>query len=84
LSRTRFSFALDSEGISEGRATAVVDPAIAVAVMLLIGAALGLAFTLGGGSLPRVDPAASRIAVLGGSAAGTVLGVLALFGGPRL
>ena len=84
LSRTRFSFALDSEGISEGRATAVVDPALAVAVMLLIGAALGLAFTLGGGSLPRVDPAASRIAVLGGSAAGTVLGVLALFGGPRL
>lgn len=84
LSRTRYAFALDADGISEGRATPALDPAIIVAVILLIGAALGTAFTLGGGSLPRVDPATSRIAVLGGSAAGAVLGALVLLGGPRL
>ena len=84
VSRTRYAFALDAESVSEGRATPPIDPAILVALILLIAAALGIAFTLGGGSLPRVDPANSRIAVLGGSAASVILGVLLLFGGPRL
>jgi copper transport protein len=83
-SRTRYSFALDAEGISEGRATPAVDPALAIAIVLLIGAAFGIAFTVGGGTLPRVDPATSRIAVLGGSAASIVIGAAALLGGPRL
>ncbi len=84
VSRTRYAFALDAESVSEGRATPAIDPAIIVAVILLVGAALGFAFTLGGGSLPRVDPATSRIAVLGGSAASVGLGALILFGGPKL
>lgn len=83
-SRTRYAFALDAESVSEGRATPPVDPAIIVAVILLVCAALGIAFTLGGGSLPRVDPATGRVATLGGSAAAAALGALILLGGPRL
>jgi len=84
LSRTRYSFALDATGVSEGRATPALDPTTVAGVVLLVAAVLGLAFTLGGGTLPRVEPAASWIAVLVGSAAGAVLGVLVLFEGPRL
>ena len=84
MSRTRFAFALDADSVNEGRATPVIDPAAIIAVLLLVGAALGFAFTLGGGSLPKVDPAASKIAVLSGSAASVILGALILFGGPRL
>jgi len=82
--RTRYAFALDAAGISEGRATPPLDPAIIIALVLLAGAALGVAFALGGGSLPRVDPAASRVALLGGSLAGALSGALILLAGPRL
>ena len=84
VSRTRFSFAMDSEGVSVGRTTPPIDPAIVIGVILLVAAALGLSFALAGGALPRVEPAASRIATLGGSAIAIVLGSLVLFGGPRL
>ena len=83
VSRTRFAFALDGEGISQGRATPAVDPALIVALTLLIGSVLGLAFGLGGGSLPRADRAIGRVTLLGGSVVGLVLGVLIMFGGPR-
>jgi methionine-rich copper-binding protein CopC/putative copper export protein len=84
LSRTRYAFALDEQGVSEGRATPPLDPAIVVAVLLFVGAAVGSAFVLGGGTLPRTDVATSRAAVLAGSAAGAVLAALVLFAGPRL
>jgi copper transport protein len=84
LSRTRYSFALDATGVSEGRATPAVDPAVVVAVTLLVSAALGLAFALGGGTLPRVDPATSRVAILAGSLVGAILGATILIGGSRL
>jgi hypothetical protein len=82
IARTRFSFALDDTGISEGAASPAVDPAVVVAVIALVLAALGLAFALGGGVLPRVDPATSRIGVAGASIAAAVLGVAILLGGP--
>jgi hypothetical protein len=83
LSRTRFAFALDGEGISQGRATPAIDPALIVAVLLLIGSVLGLAFGLGGGSLPRADRVTGRVALVGGSVVGLALGVLIMLGGPR-
>lgn len=83
-SRTRYSFALDASGVSEGRATPAIDPAAVVAVILLLAAVLGLAFSLGGGALPRVDPATSRIAVMGGSTVGAIVGIAILVWGAPL
>jgi copper transport protein len=82
--RTRYSFALDDRGVSEGRSTPAIDPTLIVAVILLVAAALGFAYAIGGGVLPRVDAAASRVAVIVGSSVGAVLGVTILLGGPRL
>jgi putative copper export protein len=84
LSRERFSFALDSVGISAGRATPPIDPILVVALALLLGSLLGTALTLAGRSLPRTLRETSRPAVLGGSLVGGVLGVALLIGGtPR-
>ncbi len=82
--RSRYAFALDATGISEGQQLPTIDPALLLAVTLLALAILGVAFTLGGGSLPRVDPATSRLAVLVGGSVGGVLGLLILLEGPRL
>jgi copper transport protein len=82
LGRTRYSFALDETGVSEGRATPPIDPAAVVAIILLAAGALGLAFGLAGGALPRVDPATSRIAVVVGSMLGGIVGLTILLGGP--
>lgn len=76
LSRQRFAFTLDDDGIAEGRARTLLDPALAVGVALALGGALGLGLGLGGWSLPRCEAFASRIALLGGGAAGVVLGGL--------
>jgi copper transport protein len=84
LSRTRYSFALDASGVSEGRATLAIDPAVVVAVILLVAAAIGVAFALGGGALPRVDAAASRVSIIAGSVVGAILGATILLGGLRL
>jgi len=84
IARERFVFALDAEGISEGRATPPLDPGLLAAVLLLVLGVVGLGFELGGGTLPRTLPDASRPAVLGASTAGIVLGLAALvIGGPR-
>jgi len=84
IGRTRYAFALDATGISEGRATPPIDPAIVIAMVLLIGGIVAIAFAAGGGGLPRVDRAAGRVALVGGSVVSAFLGVIILFGGPRL
>jgi copper transport protein len=84
VGRTRYAFALDATGISEGRATPPIDPAIVIAMVLLLGAVVAVAFAAGGGNLPRVDRAAGRVALIGGSVVSAFLGAIILFGGPRL
>jgi copper transport protein len=81
LTRTRYSFALDDTGVSDGRATPALDPAAIVAVILLVAAALGVAFALGGGVLPRVDAAAGRVSVVAGSVLGAAVGATILLSG---
>ena len=77
-------FALDAEGISEGRATPPLDPGLVAAALLLILGIVGLGYAVAGGTLPRTLPDASRPAVIGASAAGIALGLRALLlGGPR-
>lgn len=75
LARQRFSFTLDDEGIDEGRASSLIDVGTVGGIILLVGGALAIGAALGGGRLPRCEPAASRIAL---GAGGTVAIVLAL------
>jgi copper transport protein len=84
VARTRFVFELDETGINEGRRTADIDPALLVAIVLIAGGLLSLAYVLAGGQLPRVERTLGRRAVIAGALIGGVLGVIMLAGGPRL
>ena len=74
VSRQRFAFALSQERIIEGIVTTLFDPVTGVAVVLLLGGALGLGLGLGSARLPRCEAAASRVALLAGGATGVLLG----------
>jgi hypothetical protein len=76
VSRQRFAFAFDSDGIAEGELRPFPDPTIAIAAALVLGGALGLGLGLGGFRLPRCEAVASRFALVGGGLIGTVLGLL--------
>ncbi|HET9680749.1 MAG TPA: hypothetical protein VFP19_01830, partial [Candidatus Limnocylindrales bacterium] len=84
LARHRFSFELGDDGLTAGRAVPPVDPAIAIAVVLLALGVLAVVFGLAGGSPPRVDPAAGRWALVVGGALGGIVGLVALVAGPNL
>ena len=76
VSRQRFAFTVTDTGIDEGRVTTLLNPAVGVAVLLLLGGALGVGLGLGGMALPRCEAAASRLALLGGGAMAIILGAL--------
>jgi copper transport protein len=79
--RTRFQFALDASGIVAGRAAPPIDLGLLIAVGLTAIAVLLGVFTLAGGTLPRVDRRAGRIAVTVGVAIAGVLAVILLLAG---
>ena len=81
VTKAPFDFAFDADGLSAGRATPPIDPLVIVALVLLLGSLLAAGLSLAGRSLPRTLPATSRVAVLGGSLVGGVLGVAILIGG---
>ena len=81
VTKAAFDFAFDSDGLSAGRATPPIDPLVIVALVLLLGSLVAAGLSLAGRSLPRTLPATSRVAVLGGSLVGGVLGVAILVGG---
>ncbi len=74
LARQRFSFSLSDDGVAEGAIRSIADPGTAVAAVLLLGGALGIGLGLGGGRLPRTDPAASRLALRLGGLTAVALG----------
>jgi copper transport protein len=76
LSRQRFAFTLSDDGIDEGRVTTLLSPPVAIAVLLVLGGALGLGLGLGGMALPRCEALASRLALVGGGVTAVVLGLL--------
>lgn len=84
LTRQRFAFSLGAGGIADGALEPLLTPAIGVAALLLIGGGMGLGLGLGGVALPRCEPLASRVALVGGGVAavllGTVIGVGQLLG----
>jgi hypothetical protein len=84
IGRQRFVFALDADGISEGRAVPPIDPAMLLAILLLGLGIVGLAFGLAGGVLPRTIADTSRPALVGASTVGALLGLtMILVAGPR-
>ena len=76
LSRQRFAFTLDEDGIEEGQVRSLLDPSLGVAALLLLGGAVGLGLGLGGARLPRCEALASRIALIGGGVVAAGLGAL--------
>ncbi len=76
LSRQRFAFTLDDEGIEDGQVRSLLDPSLGVAALLLLGGAVGLGLGLGGARLPRCEALASRIALIGGGVVAAGLGAL--------
>jgi hypothetical protein len=74
LTRQRFAFRLDDDGIADGALESLLTPGIGVAALLLIGGGVGLGLGLGGMALPRCEPFASRVTLVGGGAAAVLLG----------
>jgi hypothetical protein len=74
LTRQRFAFSLDADGIADGALEPLLTPAMGVAALLLIGGGMGLGLGLGGMALPRCEPFASRVTLVGGGAAAVLLG----------
>jgi copper transport protein len=84
VARSRFVFGLDDVGIDEGHRAADINPALLVAIALIAGGLLSLAYVLAGGLIPRVERSLGRRAVIAGALIGGVLGFIMLAGGPRL
>jgi hypothetical protein len=76
LSRQRFAFALDDDGLDQGQVTSLLEPTLGIAAMLVVGGALGLGLGVGGMRLPRCEAVASRQALLVGGSVAALLGVL--------
>jgi putative copper export protein/methionine-rich copper-binding protein CopC len=74
--RQRFSFTMDAARVDEGRLTSLVNVGTGVAVLLIVGGALGVGLGLGGMGLPRCDAAASRVALVGSGIVAALLGVV--------
>ena len=74
ISRQRFAFSVSETALDDGRVFDAINPATLVAVVLLLGGALGLGLGMGGASLPRCEAVASRVALLGGGGVAVVLG----------
>ena len=81
LGHGRFAFAVDRSTIVEGREPLPIDPGFALGFLLLCAGVLAGVYALSGGSLPGVEHATGRIALAGGGAVGSAIGlILVVFG----
>ena len=83
LVREQFDWSMDQTAVAQGVAGLPIDPALAIAIVLLGAGVLGLTYWLGGGVLPRCNEAASRLALPAGGVVSALLGVAILLAGPR-
>ena len=77
----RYEFSIDALGISAGRATPPIDPALVVGILLILVAVVLVVLLLARVSLPRVDATTGRIASIAGAVLSGVLGIVILFAG---
>ncbi|HET7026671.1 MAG TPA: copper resistance CopC family protein [Candidatus Limnocylindrales bacterium] len=82
LARRRFVFGIGTGGLTEGRATLPIDPAVTAAILLFALGLLATVFAFAGGCLPRVEPRTGRLALLVGGPLGAALGAAMLLVGP--
>lgn len=82
LVREQFDWRMDASSVAVGRATLPIDPALAIAVVLMAAGLLGLTYWLGGGVLPRCDETVSRLVLPAGGVVSALLGVAILLGSP--
>ena len=74
VGRGTVRFGLTVDGLSEGVATPPLDPIALFGILVAAAGVLGLGYAIGGGVLPRTEPVTSRLALIGGSLTGIVLG----------
>ncbi|MEO8511627.1 MAG: CopD family protein, partial [Chloroflexota bacterium] len=82
LVREQFDWRMDASSVSAGRDTLPIDPALAIAIVLMAAGLLGTTYWLGGGVLPRCDETVSRLVLPAGGVVSALLGVAILLGGP--
>ena len=81
VGRRHFTFSVDADGVSAGRALPPIDPILAVGLLLAVGGLFGLAFGIAGGSLPRTPRIWGRQVLIAGSGVGTALGTIIIVAG---
>jgi copper transport protein len=81
VGRRHFTFSVDAEGVSAGRALPPIDPVLAIGLVLAVAGLFGLAFGIAGGSIPRTPPDWGRQVLVAGSGVGTAVGALIIAGG---
>jgi putative copper export protein len=77
-----FAFVLASEGITVGRASPPLDVGLLIGLLLIGGGISAVTWGRLRGRLPRTDPAAARIALVGGGLTAIVAGLLIVLLGP--
>ena len=82
--RSRFVFAFDDSGLSEGRALPPLDPPMMVALLLGGLAVLAATFAIAGGAPPRTHRSTARYALVAGAVVAGALAVAALAVGSGL
>jgi len=82
--RSRFVFAFDDSGLSEGRALPPLDPPMMVALLLGGLAVLAATFAIAGGAPPRTHRSTARYALVAGAVVAGALAVAALAAGSGL
>ena len=81
MGRRHFTFSVDADGVSAGRALPPIDPIFAIGLLLAVGGLFGLAFGIAGGSIPRTPRVWGRQVLVAGSGVGTALGAIIIAGG---
>jgi len=76
LLRQRFTFSLSETGIDEGRQPGLFFAVLTLASIVAAGGAVAVGLGLGGMPLPRCEPLASRVALVGGGALAVLLGIV--------
>jgi copper transport protein len=78
-----FPFVLTPEGVAAGRAVPPVDLGLVLGLTMVFLGVGAAAFARAGGTFPRVDLEAARIALTGGGLSAAAAGVLIVAFGPR-